>query len=227
MFTGIIEAKGEVLALTPSGGDVSLRLHTGALDMGDVQLGDSIAVNGVCLTVTSLPGNGFTADVSGETLNKTSLGSLKTGSPVNLEKALTPTTRLGGHLVSGHVDGVGKVVSLRPDARSTRIDIQAPAELARYIAQKGSITVDGISLTVNSVDGAVFSLNIIPHTQDMTTIGNWKPGTQVNLEVDIIARYLERLLLGERAAEPGVGADHGATYGVTLGLLAEHGFLKR
>lgn len=223
MFTGIIEAKGEVLALTPKGGDVTLRLGTGVLDLGDVQLGDSIAVNGVCLTVTSLPGNGFTADVSLETLDKTSLGALKTGSPVNLEKALTPSTRLGGHLVSGHVDGVGHVVAMRPDGRSTRIDIEAPAGLARYIAQKGSITVDGISLTVNSVDGAVFSLNIIPHTQDMTTIGIWKVGTRVNLEVDIIARYLERLLLGERAAEPGVGTDHG----ITLGFLAEHGFLKR
>lgn len=221
MFTGIIEAKGEIQSLAPRGGDVALTVLTGALDMRDVQLGDSIAVNGVCLTVTSLPGRGFTADVSGETLALTSLGALKAGSVVNLEKALTPTTRLGGHLVSGHVDGVGTVRSLRPDARSTRIDIEAPAALARYIAQKGSITVDGISLTVNSVSGAVFSLNIIPHTQDMTTIGTWQAGTRVNLEVDIIARYLERLLLGERAAEPGAGE------GLSMAFLAEHGFLKR
>ncbi|AJD49528.1 riboflavin synthase subunit alpha [Isoalcanivorax pacificus W11-5] len=221
MFTGIIEAKGEIQSLAPRGGDVALTVLTGALDMSDVQLGDSIAVNGVCLTVTSLPGRGFTADVSGETLALTSLGALKAGSVVNLEKALTPTTRLGGHLVSGHVDGVGTVRSLRPDARSTRIDIEAPAALARYIAQKGSITVDGISLTVNSVSGAVFSLNIIPHTQDMTTIGTWQAGTRVNLEVDIIARYLERLLLGERAAEPGAGE------GLSMAFLAEHGFLKR
>ncbi|KAF0810744.1 riboflavin synthase subunit alpha [Alcanivorax sp. S71-1-4] len=221
MFTGIIEAKGEIQSLAPRGGDVALTVLTGALDLSDVQLGDSIAVNGVCLTVTSLPGRGFTADVSGETLALTSLGALKAGSVVNLEKALTPTTRLGGHLVSGHVDGVGTVRSLRPDARSTRIDIEAPAALARYIAQKGSITVDGISLTVNSVSGAVFSLNIIPHTQDMTTIGTWQAGTRVNLEVDIIARYLERLLLGERAAEPGAGE------GLSMAFLAEHGFLKR
>lgn len=221
MFTGIIEAKGEIQSLAPRGGDVALAVLTGALDMSDVQLGDSIAVNGVCLTVTSLPGRGFTADVSGETLALTSLGALKAGSVVNLEKALTPTTRLGGHLVSGHVDGVGTVRSLCPDARSTRIDIEAPAALARYIAQKGSITVDGISLTVNSVSGAVFSLNIIPHTQDMTTIGTWQAGTRVNLEVDIIARYLERLLLGERAAEPGAGE------GLSMAFLAEHGFLKR
>lgn len=221
MFTGIIEAKGEIQSLAPRSGDVALTVLTGALDMSDVQLGDSIAVNGVCLTVTSLPGRGFTADVSGETLALTSLGALKAGSVVNLEKALTPTTRLGGHLVSGHVDGVGTVRSLRPDARSTRIDIEAPAALARYIAQKGSITVDGISLTVNSVSGAVFSLNIIPHTQDMTTIGTWQAGTRVNLEVDIIARYLERLLLGERAAEPGAGE------GLSMAFLAEHGFLKR
>lgn len=221
MFTGIIEALGEIRSLSPRGGDVTLDVHTGALDLGDVQLGDSIAVNGVCLTVTGLPGHGFTADVSSETLGLTSLGQLRAGSKVNLEKALTPNTRLGGHLVSGHVDGLGEIISLQPDARSTRIDIQAPAALARYIAHKGSITVDGISLTVNSVSGAVFSLNIIPHTQQVTTIGGWAPGTRVNLEVDIIARYLERLLLGERAAEPGAGE------GISVSFLAEHGFLKR
>ena len=222
MFTGIVEAKGTLAALVPKGTDVSLRLKTGALDLGDVQLGDSIAVNGVCLTVTALPGDGFFADVSGETLSKTSLGQLAPGDPVNLEKALTPTTRLGGHLVFGHVDGVGRVVAMQPDGRSTRIDIEAPAALARYIAQKGSVTVDGISLTVNDVTGAVFSLNIIPHTRDITTIGRWQVGTQVNLEVDIIARYLERLLLGERAADPAAGTGQG----ITSAFLAEHGFLK-
>ena len=220
MFTGIIEAQGHVAALTPSGGDVTLRLHSAELDFGDVKLGDSIAVNGVCLTVTGLAdGDTFSADVSGETLSLTSLKQLKSGSRVNLEKAMTPSTRMGGHLVSGHVDGLGTVKAMTPDARSVRIDIEAPAELARYIAQKGSITVDGISLTVNSVDGALFSLNIIPHTQDVTTIQDWKPGTPVNLEVDIIARYLERLLLGERAARPG-------SEGVSMSFLAEHGFLK-
>lgn len=220
MFTGIVEAKGEILSLGPKGGDVTLRIGTGVLDLGDVQLGDSIAVNGVCLTVVSLPGNGFSADVSGETLALTTLGKLRSGSVVNLEKALTPSTRLGGHLVSGHVDGLGEVLSLTPDARSVRIDIRAPDTLAKYIAHKGSITVDGISLTVNSVDGATFSLNIVPHTQKMTTIGEWRPGSLVNLEVDVIARYLERLLLGERAAQPGEQS------GISMAFLAENGYLK-
>lgn len=221
MFTGIIEAVGAIAAMTPKGGDMTLQIRTAELDLGDVQLGDSIATNGVCLTVVSLPGDGFTADVSGETLSLTSLGNLQVGSKVNLEKALTPTTRLGGHLVSGHVDGLGKVVSLTPDARSTRIDVEAPRELAKYIAHKGSITVDGISLTVNSVDGAVFSLNIVPHTQSWTNIGDWQPGTQVNLEVDIIARYLERLLLGDKAA------DSGGSEGISMAFLAEHGYLNK
>lgn len=218
MFTGIIEAVGSVAALTPSGGDVTLRIDSGALDLGDVKLGDSIATNGVCLTVVALPGNGFCADVSAETLSLTSLGQLRVGSPVNLEKALLAGARLGGHLVSGHVDGLGTVLRLAADARSTRIDIEAPRELARYIAHKGSITVDGISLTVNQVDGAVFSLNIVPHTQQWTNIGNWQPGTRVNLEVDVIARYLERLLLGDKAADGGSA--------LTMEFLAEHGYLK-
>lgn len=221
MFTGIIEAKGNIVSVTAKGGDMSLRIQTGTLDLADVQLGDSIATNGVCLTVVSLPGDGFSADVSGETLSLTSLGNLRAGSTVNLEKALTPTTRLGGHLVSGHVDGLGKVTAIAPDARSTRIDIEAPKALAKYIAHKGSITVDGISLTVNSVEGAVFSLNIVPHTQDWTNIGEWKVGTAVNLEVDIIARYLERLLLGDKAAEAKSGD------GISMAFLAENGFLKR
>jgi riboflavin synthase len=220
MFTGIVEAKGEIVSLTPKGGDVTLRIRTGVLDLSDVQLGDSIAVNGVCLTAVTLPGDGFTADVSGETLRLTTLGNLRAGSIVNLEKALTPTTRLGGHLVSGHVDGLGEVVSMKPDARSIRFDIRAPDELAKYIAHKGSITVDGISLTVNSVEGAVFSLNIVPHTQKMTTIAEWQPGSKVNLEVDVIARYLERLLMGERAAQPGESG------GISMAFLAENGYLK-
>ncbi|MCC1497008.1 riboflavin synthase [Alcanivorax sp. 1008] len=220
MFTGIVEAKGEIVSLTPKGGDVTLRIRTGVLDLSDVQLGDSIAVNGVCLTAVTLPGDGFTADVSGETLRLTTLGNLRAGSIVNLEKALTPTTRLGGHLVSGHVDGLGEVVSMKPDARSIRFDIRAPDELAKYIAHKGSITVDGISLTVNSVEGAVFSLNIVPHTQKMTTIAEWQPGSKVNLEVDVIARYLERLLMGERAAQSGQSG------GISMAFLAENGYLK-
>ena len=220
MFTGIIEAQGQVAALTPNKGDIVVVVRSAGLDFSDVRLGDSIAVNGVCLTVTALRGGDtFCADVSGETLSLTSLAQLKAGSEVNLEKAMTPSSRLGGHLVSGHVDGLGLVKALVPDARSVRIDIEAPAELARYIAHKGSITVDGISLTVNSVNGRLFSLNIIPHTQQVTTIKGWKPGTPVNLEVDIIARYLERLLLGDKAAEPG-------SQGISMAFLAEHGFLK-
>lgn len=218
MFTGIIEAIGEIAVLEPKGTDLRARILTGKLDLSDVQLGDSIAVSGVCLTAVELPGDGFWADVSGETLARTVLGDFKTGSRVNLEKALTPSTRLGGHLVSGHVDGVGEVVGRRSDGRSERFSIRAPDELAKYIAEKGSICVNGVSLTVNSVEGSVFDLNIVPHTLKETTIDEFKPGTRVNLEVDVIARYLERLLLGDQAAQPGSR--------ITAGFLAEHGFMK-
>ena len=194
MFTGIIQAVGEVAALEQSGGDLKLRIKTGKLPLADVHLGDSIATNGVCLTVTELPGDGYWADVSNETLSLTSLKQISIGSPVNLEKSLTPTTALGGHLVSGHVDGLGTVVALSRDARSWRVSIEAPADLARYIAPKGSICVDGTSLTVNSVSGARFELNIIPQTWEETVFSEYSVGTEVNLEVDIIARYLERLL---------------------------------
>lgn len=219
MFTGIITAVGAIAALQPRGGDVRLRLATGKLDLSDVRLGDSIAVSGVCLTAIELPGDGFWADVSRETLERTILGAAKPGMQVNLEKALTPTTRLGGHLVSGHVDGIGTITEWRPDGRSWRLRIQAPDELARYIAEKGSICVDGISLTVNRVDGAAFELNIVPHTLAETTLADSQVGRRVNLEVDLIARYLERLLLGDRAAQPGSG-------GLTEALLREHGFWK-
>jgi riboflavin synthase len=195
-----------------------LRIETGKLDLGDVQLGDSIAVNGVCLTAVDLPGDGFWADVSGETLQRTGIGKLDIGSKVNLEKALTPTTRLGGHLVSGHVDGVGKITQRYDDGRSVRFHIQAPDELAKYIAEKGSICVDGISLTVNAVSGAEFELNIVPHTIQETIMGTYQVGTEVNLEVDLIARYLERLILGEKAAEAGTG--------ISEAFLAEHGFIR-
>lgn len=218
MFTGIIEAQGKLQSLTPKGGDLALTVQSDQLDFSDVKLGDSIAVNGVCLTVTQLGERSFSADVSRETLSLTSLGQLKPGSVVNLEKAMQPTSRFGGHIVSGHVDGLGKVVRLTPDARSIRIDVEAPAELAKYIAHKGSITVDGISLTVNSVAGKIFSLNIIPHTAEITTIGGWQAGSQVNLEVDVVARYLERLLLGDKAAATAGGIDSA--------FLAQHGFLK-
>ncbi|MGM3425536.1 MULTISPECIES: riboflavin synthase [Pseudomonas] len=220
MFTGIIEALGEIRALTPKGGDVRLHVATGKLDLADVKLGDSIAVNGVCLTAVDLPGDGFWADVSRETLSLTSLGGLKPGSRVNLEKALMPTSRLGGHLVSGHVDGLGEVVSRADNARAVQFRLRAPAELARYIALKGSITVDGVSLTVNAVDGAEFELTIVPHTLGETIMADYRAGRRVNLEVDLLARYLERLLLGDKAAESSKG-------GVTEHFLAEHGYLQR
>lgn len=194
MFTGIIQSVGSVAALEKRGGDVSIRINTGQLEMDNVELGDSIAVNGVCLTVVELFSGGYAADVSTETLSLTSLAALSVGSAVNLEKALTPSTPLGGHLVSGHVDGLGTIVRRFPDGRSERFDIEAPAELARYIAAKGSICIDGVSLTVNSVAGNVFSVCIIPHTQEQTVIQSYRPGSKVNLEVDVIARYLERLI---------------------------------
>ncbi len=217
MFTGIIEAIGTISRIEPKGGDARYTIDTGKLDLNDVQLGDSIAVNGVCLTAIQLPGSSFVADVSGETLSRTAFKQLQTGSLVNLEKALTPSTRLGGHLVSGHVDGVGEVTSRSEDGRSVRFEIKSPDSLARYIAEKGSITVNGISLTVNRVNGATFTLNIVPHTLQETTMDQFVVGTQVNLEVDLIARYLERIMLGERAAEPNAE-------GVTMAFLAEHGF---
>jgi riboflavin synthase len=219
MFTGIIEAVGTVSSLQSQGGDMRVAIHSGKLELGDVKLGDSIAVNGICLTAVALPGDGFVADVSGETLQRSAFVDLKSGSRVNLEKALTPATRLGGHLVSGHVDGVGELLSLQQDGRSVRMRIQAPAELARYIAEKGSITIDGVSLTVNRVDGAQFELNIVPHTMQETTLVDFKVGRRINLEVDLIARYLERLLLGEQAAQ-------GKGEGISMAFLAEHGFMK-
>jgi len=218
MFTGIIQAIGEVAALEPRGEDLRLRVRTGKLDLDGVRIGDSIATSGVCLTVVELPGDGYWADVSGETLAVTGIGKLKVGDRVNLEKALTLSTPLGGHLVSGHVDGIGEVVSRRDDGRSVRFRMRAPDKLARYIAAKGSVCVDGISLTVNAVEGAAFELNIVPHTLAETTMGEFQAGRTFNLEVDIIARYLERLLLGEAAA------DSGAT-GVTAELLQRCGFI--
>ncbi|AHK79193.1 riboflavin synthase subunit alpha [Ectothiorhodospira haloalkaliphila] len=218
MFTGIIQSVGSLAATQDRGGDCRLTLRTGKLDLTDVQLGDSIAVNGVCLTAVALPGDGFEADVSRETLSKTSLGALGIGDPVNLEKALTPTTRLGGHLVSGHVDGLGEVTTVEQEARSWRYHVRVPDELARYIAPKGSVCIDGVSLTVNTVEGAVFTVNIVPHTQQETIINGYRVGTRVNIEVDIIARYLERLLLGDKAAQP--------KHGISEAFLAEHGFLK-
>ena len=219
MFTGIIQAVGKVVAMQPSGGDLRLRIDTGKLALDDVALGDSICTNGVCLTVIELPGDGYWADVSVETLNFTTLGKLQPGARVNLEKALTPASRLGGHIVSGHVDGVGEVVSLQEDARSIRVAVDAPAALAKYIAHKGSICIDGTSLTVNAVHGAQFELNIIPQTMAETVFGEYQPGSRVNLEVDVIARYLERLMQGDDAAKPGAG-------NLSMATLAENGYLN-
>lgn len=218
MFTGIILSIGTIANIEPRGGDCRLTINTGKLTLTDVTLGDSIAVSGVCLTAVELGDGQFSADVSRETLSRTILGSLRPGSRVNLELALTPTTRLGGHLVSGHVDGVGVVVSRTVDGRSWRFVIEAPAHLAKYIAEKGSICVDGVSLTVNGVDGKRFDLNIVPHTLTETTMDEFQPGRKVNLEVDLLARYLERLMLGEKAAY---------SFGsITEELLANSGFTK-
>ena len=219
MFTGIIQAIGTLRDIQPKGGDLRLTLATGKLDMSDVALGDSIAVNGVGLTAVLFDQQSFSADVSRETLSLTSLGNLARGSKVNLEKALTLQTRLGGHLVSGHVDGLGEVINRHDDARSVRFSIRAPDHLAKYIAMKGSICIDGTSLTVNKVDGSTFELNIVPHTLQETIMADYRSGTRVNLEVDVIARYLERLLLGEQAAQP-------TATGITEAFLAKHGFLK-
>lgn len=194
MFTGIIESVGRIASIEPRGGDVRMFVEAQDGYLVDVALGDSVAVSGICLTVREKTDHGFAADLSVETLQSTSSGSWVAGRRVNLEKALTPHRPLGGHLVSGHVDGVGRLIERRQDARSWRMQFEAPAALARYIARKGSITIDGISLTVNDVEGSTFGVNIIPHTLDQTTLGDLQPGDAVNLEVDLIARYLERLL---------------------------------
>ncbi|MEM6987914.1 MAG: riboflavin synthase, partial [Pseudomonadota bacterium] len=194
MFTGIIQALGKIASMTPAGGDLRLGVSLGALASEPIALGDSVAVNGVCLTAVELQGDVMTADVSNETLTLTSLGQLGVGDAVNLELALTPTSRLGGHIVSGHVDGLGSVARRYPDARSERFHFNAPRGLMPYIAPKGSITIDGTSLTVNGVSGDSFDVNIVPHTLAHTVMGGYKVGTQVNLEVDVVARYVERLL---------------------------------
>ena len=218
MFTGIIQAIGTIADMQAKGGDIALLINTAKLDLSDVALGDSIAVNGVCLTAIALTESGFTADVSRETLSLTSLGSLSKGSEVNLEKALTLQTRLGGHLVSGHVDGLGEVKSRQNDGRSERFVITAPDDISRYIAMKGSITIDGVSLTVNAVNGSDFEINIVPHTIQETIIEHYQVGTKVNLEVDVIARYLERLIQG--------GAVTADSSNITEAFLAENGFYK-
>lgn len=218
MFTGIILAVGSISTIQPRGGDCRLKINTGKLSLLDCALGDSIAVNGVCLTAIELGEHYFCADVSNETLARTTLNRARPGCPVNLELAMTPTSRLGGHIVSGHVDGIGKVTEKLADGRSIRFTVKAPDALAKYIAEKGSICINGISLTVNKVDGACFGVNIVPHTLQETTLGSTEVGSEVNLEVDLLARYLERLMQGESAA-----------YGkgnLTEALLLNSGFIK-
>jgi len=218
MFTGIIQAVGAIDNIESRGGDMRLLIDVADLGLGDCEPGDSIAVNGVCLTAVSYSSRGFAADVSLETLDKTSLGNLKPGSRVNLEKALTLNTALGGHLVSGHVDGIGRVIDMQSDARSIRYRFELDPSLQHYIATKGSVTIDGTSLTVNHVEKNQFDVNIVPHTQQKTIFGDYQVNTQVNLEVDIIARYLERLINGR--VEPQASDQQ------MLATLIKSGFVK-
>ena len=211
MFTGIIQAKGRIDSMTPTGGDVRLRVVSDGLPFASYALGDSISVNGVCLTAVELFDDGFTMDVSNETLRVTALNNLAEGAEVNLEPALAVGDRLGGHLVSGHVDCVGTVVGRDNESRSIKFTIEIPDAYARYIAKKGSVCVDGVSLTINEVSGNRFELNIIPHTAEVTIMGSYAVGTVVNIEVDLLARYLERLL----------GKDEG---GLSVEFLREHGY---
>jgi riboflavin synthase len=193
MFTGIVQTIGTVSALTPRGGDVELQIDATGLDMAVAKIGDSISVSGVCLTVTRLDGARFSADLSRETLDRTTLGALRAGSRVNLEAALCAGEPFGGHLVSGHVDATVQLLERHSDARSTRCTFELPAQLARYVAAKGSVCLDGVSLTVNEVGADRFGVNLIPHTETVTTLGSLQPGDRLNVEVDLIARYLERL----------------------------------
>jgi riboflavin synthase len=219
VFTGIIEAIGSVKSLRQLQSEWRLAVNTASLDLSDVKLGDSIAVSGCCLTVVELTASGFSADVSNETMACTILGSLQEGARVNLEKAMLANSRFGGHIVSGHVDGVGQLVRSKPDGQSVRLDFEVPDALAKYIADKGSICIDGTSLTVNEVRGVTFSINVIPHTQTETIIGEYVVGSKVNLEVDLVARYLERLMQGDNAAN-----ETGTTAVLNKEFLSEHGF---
>ena len=222
MFTGIIEATGKIVAITPTQGDVRLKVQSDYLDFADVKLGDSIASNGICLTVVEQGKDWYAVDVSRETLNKTAMQQWQIGDVLNLEKAMLPTTRFGGHIVTGHVDTTGTVKLIKNDSRSIYIEIEIPSEFTKYVATKGSVTVDGISLTSNLVEGNVISLNIIPHTAQVTNIGrHWKVATKVNIEVDVVARYLEKLLV----SAPG-NMSNSNHEGITLSFLQQNGFSK-
>ena len=219
MFTGIIEAIGSIKAISINAQGARLEINVGKLDMSDVQLGDSIATNGICLTVVDFSTTSYTADVSTETLTRTGFAHYKTGQKVNLEKAMLPTTRFGGHIVSGHVDAVAEVTAITPSGNSTDYWISMPEDVAPYIAEKGSVTIDGVSLTVNSLADDKFRLTIVPHTANETIIAQYQAGTKINLEVDVMARYIERLLM-KKSDKPSKPA------GVTQDLLARSGFLK-
>ena len=225
MFTGIIAALGSVRRLTRRGEDALLEIET-PLDLEDVRIGDSIAVSGACLTVTAKAGRVFTADVSAETLSRTTLKSLAAGDRVNLEKALRVGDPLGGHIVLGHVDGVGKIVEKIPHSGSLIFGFEIDAGMCRYVAIKGSITVDGISLTVNRCEKNRFYVNVIPHTIAATTLGFKKAADEVNIETDILARYLEKLVTGEGEPDGAAGPARGPGGNVDLDMLARYGFLK-
>lgn len=225
MFTGIVAATGSVRSLTQRGEDALLEIHT-ALDLGDVQVGDSIAVNGACLTVTTRTSGRFTADVSAETLSRTTLKSLKPGDPVNLEKALRIGDRFGGHIVQGHVDGVGRILEKTVRSQSVIFGFEVDPGIDRYIVAKGSVTVDGVSLTVNRCEKGKFYVNIIPHTAARTTLGAKKASDTVNIETDILARYVEKLMVREKECGSAENQMDGAPGGIDLSLLSRHGFLK-
>ena len=222
MFTGIIEATGKIVAITPTQGDIRLKVQSDYLDFADVKLGDSIASNGICLTVVEQGKDWYAVDVSRETLNKTAMQQWQVGDVLNLEKAMLPTTRFGGHIVTGHVDTTGTVKLIKNDSRSIYIEIEIPSEFTKYVATKGSVTLDGISLTSNLVEGNVISLNIIPHTAQVTNIArHWKVATKVNIEVDVVARYLEKLLVS--TPDNMSNSNH---EGITLSFLQQNGFSK-
>lgn len=212
MFTGIIKAKGKISRIEEQGGDKRLTVESPDLPWREFEIGESISVNGVCFTAIALNDNGFVTDVSVETMDITALGDVAAGDPVNLEPSISLGERLGGHLVSGHVDCIGTVETRHRDARSVRLKIRIPDEYCRFVAKKGSICVDGVSLTVNEVSDSCFEVNIIPHTADVTIIGDYSTGTRVNIEVDVVARYLERLIRMDDDA------------GITRDFLKAHGY---
>ncbi len=216
MFTGIVKAKGTIRSLKKQGGDLCMTVEARSLDWASFDVGESISVNGVCLTATALHPDGFDADVSMETMNVTALGDLSAGSAVNLEPSISLGERLGGHLVSGHVDCVGAVIARESDARSVRLTIEVPKEYGRYLAKKGSVCVDGVSLTINEVSAQTFEANIIPHTAEETIIGDYAAGSAVNIEVDLLARYIERLLERDDIAEEDAG--------ISMDFLKAHGY---